>query len=95
MHVNGDASLQVGTLDLGELTAEGDHDHLTQDGLCLLHVLGHDRLVGPGKCEGSLQHGKCEEEQRQAGIPHWGAMKWHMFNNSSSKSTCAREQAVK
>ena len=45
MHVNGNTGLQVSALNLGQLTAQRDHDHLTQYGLCLLHVLGHDRLV--------------------------------------------------
>lgn len=50
MHVNGDASLQVGPLDLGQLTTQGDHDHLTENGFSFLHVLGHDGLVCPCKC---------------------------------------------
>lgn len=45
MHVNGNTGLQVSALNLGQLTAQGDHDHLTQYGLCLFHVFGHDRLV--------------------------------------------------
>ena len=50
MHVNGDAGLQVGPLVLGQLTSQGDHDQLTQNGFCFLHVLRHDGLVSPGKC---------------------------------------------
>ena len=38
MHVDGDASLQVGSLDLGQLTSQCNHDHFTQNGFSLLHV---------------------------------------------------------
>ena len=55
MHVNGDAGLQVGTLNLGQLTTERDHHHITQNGLCLLHVFGHDGLVCPGQSQCCLQ----------------------------------------
>lgn len=54
MHMDGDASLQVGPLDLSELAAQGNHDHLTQNGFSLLHVFGHDGLISPGKCQSSL-----------------------------------------
>ncbi len=54
MHVDGDASLQIGSLNLGQLTPQCDHHHLTQNGLSLLHVLGHDRLVCPGQSQGCL-----------------------------------------
>ena len=54
MHVNRNAGLQVGSLNLGQLTTQSDHDHFTQDGLCLLHVLGHDRLVCPSQRQSRL-----------------------------------------
>ena len=65
VHVNGDASLQVGPLNLSQLTTQRDHNHLTKNGLCLLHVLRHDRLVCPSQSQSRLQelaaiHSSCQ-----------------------------------
>ena len=65
MHVDGDAGLQVGALNLGQLTPQRDHDHLAQNGFSLLHVLRHDGLVGLSQSQSGLHsnamEGSCPE----------------------------------